>query len=305
MKNLFKSQKYKYKEGIFDFNIDDSVTKIIKKFYEDTPFPNYKNSDNKVSILEIGNRNYFMKNLKKFIGNNKKVLEIGSGTCQFSNYLAIGSNNEIVAFDSSLESLKLGSEFAKKNNLENIKFVRGDIFDDIFSDEYFDFVITNGVLHHTGNAKKAFEKSSFPLKINGHIFVGLYNRYGRLRTIIRKYLYKLLGQKILFFLDPVLRKIPKNSQGKINAWIKDQYQHPVESLHTFDEVLKWFDKNHIEFVSSIPRCNPYEIIDDEPFLKQSRANNFERIFAQVIMIFNHFGAEGGLFIFTGKKLNKF
>ncbi len=302
MKNLFKSQKYKYKEGIFDFNIDYPVTKIIKKFYEDTPFPNYKNSDNKVSILEIGNSNYFMKNLKKFIGNNKKVLEIGSGTCQFSNYLAIGSNNEIVAFDSSLESLRLGSEFAKKNRLENIKFVRGDIFDKIFSDEYFDFIITNGVLHHTGNAKKAFEKASFPLKINGHIFVGLYNRYGRVRTIIRKYIYKLLGQKILFLLDPVLRKIPKNSQGKINAWIKDQYQHPVESLHTFDEVLKWFDKNHIEFVSSIPRCNPYEIIDDEPFLKQSRANNFERIFAQLIMIFNHFGDEGGLFIFTGKKI---
>tara|TARA_B100000767_G_C19695869_1_gene506129 strand:- start:453 stop:710 length:258 start_codon:yes stop_codon:yes gene_type:complete len=82
------------------------VTQVVNKFYEDTPFPNYKNTVDKASLLEIGNKN--------FIGNNKRVLEIGAGTCQFSNYLAIGSNNEIVSFDSSLESLKLGSEFAKK-----------------------------------------------------------------------------------------------------------------------------------------------------------------------------------------------
>ena len=301
MENFFKIQKYSFKEGIYDFSIEDNVTQVVKKFYEDTPFPNYKNTDDKASLLKIGNKNFLMKNLKNFIGNNKRVLEIGAGTCQFSNYLAIGSNNEIVSFDSSLESLKLGSEFAKKNNLNNVKFVRGDIFDDIFLEETFDFVITNGVLHHTGNAKKAFGKACLPLKKKGHIFVGLYNRYGRIRSIIRKYLYKILGKQILFILDPVLRKIPKNSSGKIDAWIKDQYLHPIESLHTFDEVLSWFDYNNIDFVSSIPKCNPYEIIEKEPFLRQSKGTSSERIFSQLIMIFNHFGSEGGLFIFTGKK----
>ena len=302
MEKFFKNQKYSFKMGIYDFSINDDVTKIVKDFYEETPFPNYKNIDDKASILEIGNKNFLMKNLKKFIGNNKKILEIGSGTCQFSNYLAIGSNNEIIAFDSSLISLKLGSEFAKKNNLNNVKFVRGDIFDEIFSKEIFDFVITNGVLHHTGNAKKAFSKVCLPLKIGGIIFLGLYNRYGRIRTIIRKYLYKLFGKKILFILDPVLRKIPQNSSGKIDAWIKDQYLHPIESLHTFDQVIKWFDNNNIDFISSIPQCNPYEIIENDPFLKQSKGTMSERIFAQLIMIFNHFGSEGGLFIFTGKKI---
>jgi len=302
MGNFLKIQKYSFKMGVYDFNIEDGVTKIVKKFYEDTPFPNYKNTDDKASLLEIGDKNFLMKNLKKFIGNNKKILEVGAGTCQFSNYLAIGSNNEIVAFDSSLDSLKLGSEFAKKNNLKNVKFVRGDIFDEVFSSEVFDFVITNGVLHHTGNAKKAFNKVCLPLKKGGHVFLGLYNRYGRIRTIARKYLNKILGKQILFLLDPVLRKIPKNSTEKINAWIKDQYFHPIESLHTFDEVLNWFENNNIDFVSSIPQCNPYEIIKNDPFLKQSKGTSSERVFAQLIMIFNHFGSEGGLFIFSGKKV---
>ncbi len=39
---------------------------------------------------------------------------------------------------------------------------------------------------------------------------------------------------------------------KKKAWIRDQYLHPVESLHTIDEVLKWFEENNIEFINSIP-----------------------------------------------------
>ena len=39
----------------------------------------------------------------------------------------------------------------KKNKIENVKFVNADIFDDVFNDETFDFIWTNGVLHHTKN----------------------------------------------------------------------------------------------------------------------------------------------------------
>ena len=120
--------------------------------------------------------------------------------------------------------------------------------------------------------------------------------------LCKKWTFHASSKQILFILDPVLRKIPKNSSGKIKAWIKDQYLHPIESLHTFDEVLKWFDNNNIDFVSSIPQCNPYEIIENDPFLKQSKGTKSERIFTQLIMIFNHFGSEGGLFIFNGKKI---
>ena len=56
MKNIFKNHEYSLNDGICDFNVQDSVTKIIKKFYEETPFPNYKDSDDKASLLEIGDR---------------------------------------------------------------------------------------------------------------------------------------------------------------------------------------------------------------------------------------------------------
>ena len=53
----------------------------------------------------------------------------------------------------------------------------------------------------------------------------------------------------------ILRKIKKGNDNQIKSWIRDQYEHPVESLHTLDEVLKWFDDNNIEFINSIPKCD--------------------------------------------------
>ena len=35
------------------------------------------------------------------------------------------------------------------------------------------------------------------LKKEGYILIGLYNKIGRIRTFIRRYLYKILGNKIL------------------------------------------------------------------------------------------------------------
>ena len=53
---MFKSNKYQINKGVYDFSINHPVTGVIKKFYEDTPFPNYKFNDDKLSILEIGNK---------------------------------------------------------------------------------------------------------------------------------------------------------------------------------------------------------------------------------------------------------
>ena len=200
-----------------------------------------------------------------------------------------------------MESLKLASKFTQDNNIQNVKFINADIFDDVLTDNYFDFVWTNGVLHHTKNPKKAFEISVKSLKNQGYVLVGLYNKIGRLRTKIRKYLYKIFGRKIVLLLDPVLRNIKSNEPDQIDAWIRDQYQHPVESIHSIDEVIGWFDENNIEFISSIPNCSMSTDINRDLFLPQSKGNIFSRWLNQFSMLFNYLGDDGGLFVLIGRK----
>ena len=204
---MFLKKTLKDIGGIASHKIVDERTKNVTDFYKVAPFPNYKDDDNKQSILEKGNKNILAYQFKKFIGYKKKVLEVGCGTGQLSNYFSIGTNNEIVALDSTFESLKLAKSFAYQNNITNIKFVNADIFDDVLSEDYFDFIWCNGVLHHTKNPYKAFEITVKSLKNNGYVLVGLYNKIGRVRTLVRKYLSKIFGIKLLEFFDPTLKHL--------------------------------------------------------------------------------------------------
>jgi 2-polyprenyl-3-methyl-5-hydroxy-6-metoxy-1,4-benzoquinol methylase len=301
LKNFFKKD-YKLFDGIYKFEISNKSTDLIRKFYSRAPFPNYKSTDDKYSILQNGNNNYLAKKFKKEAGHNKNILEVGSGTCQLSNYLAIGTNNNIFALDGTLDSLLIGREFSKKNNVSNIVFVNADLFDDVLPDNFFDFIWCNGVLHHTTKPSEGFKNLVKKLNRNGIILIGLYNKYGRIRTLIRKYIYRILGKKYLLLFDPILRSLTKEYQknfNKIDSWINDQYKHPIESMHSYGECMEWINNNNLEYVNCIPNLNIN--LDYDLFKKSTMPNFFERFFIQLSMPFRSYGAEGGLFIIIAKK----
>tara|TARA_B110000037_G_scaffold219543_1_gene284938 strand:+ start:3861 stop:4781 length:921 start_codon:yes stop_codon:yes gene_type:complete len=280
------------------------TTKKVTDFYKDAPFPNYNDFQSKSDLLQTINANTFVKDLKDTIGFNKKFIEVGSGTSQLSLALASGTNNEIVALDPTLESLKLGAEFAAQNNINNVKFLNADIFDNPIKDNYFDFVWCSGVLHHTQNSEEGFNIIYNWLKPGGTIIIGLYNSYGRLRTNIRQFIYKTLGKgklsrNLILKLDPYLRK--SMSEAKREAWIRDQYEHPIERSHTLDEVLKWFKKKNVNFVGSIP--DPALETNYQPisYMDGEKGTPTSRVLSQINMLFSNSGKEGGLFIVIGKK----
>ncbi len=297
----FLKKKFEKSGNIFSYKIENNITKNVTSFYNIKPFPNYDESDNKATILNKGNKNYLAKQFKDFVGFKKKVLEVGCGTGQLSMYFSIGTNNQIVSLDPTIESLRLANKFALENNIKNVNLVNADIFDDVLKDDYFDFIWTNGVLHHTKDPKKAFEITVKSLKNEGYILVGLYNKLGRIRTKIRKYLYKIFGRRVVLLLDPVLRNIKSGSPDQIDAWIRDQYEHPVESVHTIDEVLRWFNENKVKFISSVPHCTIDLNYENNLFLEQKKGNLFFRLLNQFLMIFNFLGDDGGLFVLIGKK----
>ena len=82
--NFFVKKPFLTEDGICSFSILKKDTLETKIFYETDPFPNYNDDDNKYSILKKGDGNYLASKIKKRIGYNKKILEVGSGTCQLS-----------------------------------------------------------------------------------------------------------------------------------------------------------------------------------------------------------------------------
>jgi SAM-dependent methyltransferase len=64
----------------------------------------------------------------------------------------------------------------KADDLPNLHIVRGSIFALPFRDETFDFVWSNGVIHHTGDTLAAFESLTKVVKSKGRLYVWVYER---------------------------------------------------------------------------------------------------------------------------------
>ncbi len=275
----------------------NDVTHAVQDFYEDAPFPNYNDIDTLQTFLARAHAGVFARLLSAQIPINSTVLEIGCGTGQLCNFLAATCMAEVYGADMTLASLRLGRAFADRNRIAGIRFLQMNLFRPSIRKESMDVVIANGVLHHTYDTKKAFMSVAGLVKPGGHLLVGLYNRIGRLRTDIRRGLYRLLGEPALR-LDPYLRT--RLSPEKRRAWIKDQYLHPQERKHAMSEVLEWLDSAGFAFVSSIPRIRGGFSRDERIFEPQDAGTAIDRLVAETGMMFTH-GHEGGLFIMIGRK----
>ena len=65
----------------------------------------------------------------------KKFIEVGSGTCQLS-LSSLSAQTAIIAMDPTEASLRLGKDFAEKNNINNVVFLNSDIFDDVIRNPF-------------------------------------------------------------------------------------------------------------------------------------------------------------------------
>ena len=281
--------------GVLSFmDLDtDEITQKVSAFYNEIKFPNYDEIEDFASIFDKGRQSDFTRQLDDLIGWSARVLELGCGTGQLSLFLGRG-NREIHGVDISVGSLALAEEFRSRNEIKNVYLLHMDVFDLKYRDNTFDYVISNGVLHHTKDAQKAFQALVSKTKPGGHIVIGLYHRHGRLVTKLKQILAKLIGRRIRF-LDSHARKL--KAEGKSNAWVLDQFFNPHETSHTPAEVLSWFDGCGVDFVNLLPHMQ-----DPEKSLFDKRDRGALSWLDDLLMMFDNAQIrEGGFFIIVGKK----
>jgi len=304
-KNSFETKdqcEFDIENGVANFFKDDGekLSLIQSKFYNEVMFPNYDDIDDFANLLDKTKKSLFNMKLDDEIKMFSKVLEVGCGTGQMSLFLS-RFKRQIFSIDLSSNSLNLAENFRKNNNIENVFFFKMSLFNLFFKKDFFDVIISNGVLHHTAKPKLAFEELTKYLKKDGYIVIGLYHKYGRVFTKIRQLLIKIFGD-VFKFLDR--RTFDKRySEGKRFAWFMDQYKNPKESTHTFLEVSDWFRDANIELISSIPFSYTNNSLADHK-LFEKRKNNPKLIvlLSEIMQAFSPQQIkEGGFFIMVGKK----
>ena len=275
------------------------VTDIVKEFYEETPFPNYDDLDNRDSLRKKASRGVFARLLDEQLPRPAVIFEVGCGTGQLSNFLGMRPYRTVVGGDICLNSLRLAKSFRDRFSINNAHFVQMNLFRVPFRDESFDVVIANGVLHHTSDAKAGFLSIVRKLKPRGYVIVGLYNSLGRVPTLWRRRLIEVFGDGFTA-LDSRLRKSTMN-EARWQAWFRDQYKHPHETRHSMDDVLDWFNEAGIDFRSSIPTIGPTEFTDgSQLFQPHPAGTRMDRVISQLGLLLSG-GRDGGFFIMIGRK----
>lgn len=288
------------------------TTKIgekVKNFYNKTPFPDYE-LDRFHSREDLALAAYpFAKILDRSIPKDASIIDVGTGTGQFSAFLSL-RRKCVWGIDFSESSLAKAERLKQKLGLDSWHLKKVDLLDPKAIEDIqmkFDYVLCLGVLHHTGDAYEGFRNILKLLKPNGYIAVGLYNRYGRIpmkvRVVLAKTVLKNNTRAKNWFIKMQIGDVEDKERAR--GWWNDQYLHPHETTHTIGEVLKWFKKNNVTYYQTVPSCTPFDQSDPEITGVWNNTNEvypnfFLRAYKQLTWIWktNH---EGGYWITFGRK----
>ena len=121
-----------------------------------------------LAMLGVSNR----KDLARLFEKGVNCLNAGCGV-GWSEYL-FNENRDVNRIDVDL-SLAVESAYHNTRHINNVVVAQADIFALPFRNNYFDIIFSNGVLHHTKNAKNAFGTLCRHLRPGGLIGIYVYN----------------------------------------------------------------------------------------------------------------------------------
>ena len=289
--------QYTATDGIPNLRLaGDARTDAVRRFYEQAPFPGYPPRDSLASLRARAERSEFARLLDQAIPGDARIAEIGCGTGQTSLYLA-RADRVVIGADLTRASLLLGAAAARRFGLTQVQFIETDLHRSALRPEAFDVVYSSGVLHHTPDPRAAFAKIVPLVRPGGLIVIGLYNAFARIPLRLRRLIGRCSGYRWIPF-DPVLRD-RRREPARREAWLRDQYRHPQERVHTLGEVQRWFAENGIEYVRTYP--SPL-LGEDSPDLLTPAPDTWlpESWLAQISWM-STLGQEGGLFVTVGRR----
>lgn len=178
---------------------------------------------------------------------NKSILDAGCGNGLLTHYFGLKG---MISFGLDYSD----SIFAAENRRisKNVCFIKGDLDHPPFGKEFFDLIVSNGVIHHMPSTEKTFYSIAPLIKQGGKCYLWLYSRKGNLpwrfkrrffdlcRIIVSRLpgsFQKRVVQMFTFILFNIKREGDKKSL-MINMYdsLTPRWRH----YHTPEEISRWF-----------------------------------------------------------------
>ena len=171
---------------------------------------------------------HFMLDLDNRPVKHKKVLELGIGIGGIADYVSRSQECELVGVDLGYS---VDAAYAHFGTNPFFHVVQASAFALPFKDESFDFVYSQGVIHHTFSTKTAFDGLSRLPKRMGRLYIWVYSQYDESRNFKRRLLMALEN-----VLRPMIWPLPN--------WLQNICLVPLIPLYIVHQrVAAHYDKN--------------------------------------------------------------
>lgn len=165
--------------------------------------------------------------LEAFYGGKRMILEVGPGSGFNTRFMAEHCRGEVFAADISEAAV---TTFGNTSDLENCHVIQSDLMDLPFADGTFDFIIADGVLHHTPDTHAAVDALYRKLAPGGQFFFYVYRAMGAARRFcdehIRQHFKGLEPEQCYAACEPLTEL--GRELSKLNA--KITLEKPIDVL---------------------------------------------------------------------------
>lgn len=194
----------------------------IQKFYSEINFPGtYAIED--LCYYDTNLCNKFLSKYNDKIRGDERILDLGCGSGFITNLIAKRHPGVFIDAIDFSDSIDYAQAFSRTHNITNIHYIKEN-FLDWQPTGCYDYIMSNGVLHHIEQHKEAFAKVNSILKVKGLAVIGIYNRYGK----IVKSIFNVKYRHHLLYLD--------------------QETAPYETNFSHNEFLQYFKNYKLENV---------------------------------------------------------
>jgi 2-polyprenyl-3-methyl-5-hydroxy-6-metoxy-1,4-benzoquinol methylase len=187
--------------------------------------------------------------LGPLLHSKARVLDVGCGAGWFANSVNHHCGCSVTGIDFNPVAVERAREVAQALSLST-EFQVADLFG-YSPREPFDLVVSLGVLHHTNNCLAAVRRVCEFVKPGGHIFIGLYHKYGRQPFLdhFRDMCKQGANEKAMLAR---YRELHSGLQDDtlLLSWFRDQVLHPHETQHTLEEMLPVITEAGMTLVST-------------------------------------------------------
>jgi 2-polyprenyl-3-methyl-5-hydroxy-6-metoxy-1,4-benzoquinol methylase len=224
----------------------------VLEFYKALPFNLRESVASSTEAIQSQDPRLAYPVLRPLLHSKTRVLDVGCGAGWFANSVNYRCGCPVTGIDFNPVAVERARKVARELGLSS-EFQVADLFQFLPS-EPFDFVVSLGVLHQTHNCAAAVRRVCEFVKPGGHVFIGLYHKYGRqpfldhFRDMRRQgaseeamlVRYKELHSELHKLHDDTL----------LRSWFRDQVLHPHETQHTLEEMLPVIMDAGMELVST-------------------------------------------------------